>query len=106
MSLHLDLKPHRLPTPQMADSQLGPRRSMIRHPLLHIPHDMLMLLWNRSAKRQDFVHLRPPLGTGVLQGVLDVRKGLVDLRGNVLGKGGAIGQGLGYITLCMVPSTC
>ena len=52
---------------------------MIRHPFPEILHNPILLRPDINAVRDDLVDLRPAFAAGVLEVVIDVLEGLIDL---------------------------
>lgn len=81
----LDLDTHRI-FAQLADSDGGPNRLVIRHPLAEVAHHGAHgLVAQRQMVRVDPEDLRPALPTSVPQVQVHVRERLVDFFVQVVG---------------------
>lgn len=82
MRHNLNLNPHVI-LPQPRNTHTSPNRLMTGTILMKIPHHgRQRLVINRHMVRVDSENLAPALPAGVAQVVLDIIKGLVDLRVN------------------------
>lgn len=84
MSLHLDLHPHHITATEPDYPDTSPKGLVVRHPLVKIPdHGRQRLVIQGNMIGIDPEHLLPALTAGLLEDVVDVGKGLVDLILNV-----------------------
>lgn len=83
MSLHLDLHLHILVT-KLDNPDTCPKRLVIGHPFVKVPdHSRQRLVIQRDVIGIDPEHLLPALAASLLEDVVDVGKGLVDLILNI-----------------------
>ena len=78
VGLDVDLKVH-LVGAEFPDAQLGPDGLVVGHPLAQVVDNALVLAGNVGAVGDDAVDLAPSLAAGMLEVVVAVLEGLVDL---------------------------
>jgi hypothetical protein len=77
VGFYINLEMHSI-GPKLLHAKLCPDWRVIRHPLLEVSNNMLMLVSYVCAVSDNLVNLAEPLASGILQVVVDIGKRLVD----------------------------
>lgn len=84
MSLHLDLHPHHITATEPDNPDACPEGLVVRHPLVKVTdHSRQRFVIQRDMIGIDPENLLPALTARLLEDVVDVGKGLVDLILNI-----------------------
>lgn len=103
MSLHLDLDPHYITSAEPGDPDTRPEGLVVGHPLVKVPHHgRQRAVVQRDVVRVDAKDLLPALAAGLLENVVDIGKGLVDLVVNVLVDHAGLVDPAAWCVLCQL----